>query len=116
MSVSDGAGVRSIQNKKPIHATRTVASAGHNMRPPGNGRATRIPLRNQGVSIHNPNAVGIARRGARAQPSSPDSHRAHSRVRSEEHTTELQSLMRTSYAVFCMKKTNLTQHTKSITP
>src|SRR3546814_9051565 len=27
------------------------------------------------------------------------------RVRSEEHTSELQSLMRTSYAVFCLKKT-----------
>src|SRR3546814_10476796 len=25
-------------------------------------------------------------------------------VRSEEHTSELQSLMRTSYAVFCLKK------------
>src|SRR3546814_3836266 len=27
-------------------------------------------------------------------------------VRSEEHTSELQSLMRISYAVFCWKKTN----------
>src|SRR3546814_5283121 len=27
--------------------------------------------------------------------------------RSEEHTSELQSLMRTSYAVFCLKKTKL---------
>src|SRR3546814_2384728 len=27
-------------------------------------------------------------------------------IRSEEHTSELQSLMRTSYAVFCMKKKN----------
>src|SRR3546814_4923547 len=27
-------------------------------------------------------------------------------VRSEEHTSELQSLMRTSYADFCLKKTN----------
>src|SRR3546814_5347042 len=27
------------------------------------------------------------------------------RKRSEEHTSELQSLMRTSYAVFCLKKT-----------
>src|SRR3546814_10528957 len=27
--------------------------------------------------------------------------------RSEEHTSELQSLMRISYAVFCLKKTNL---------
>src|SRR3546814_4949927 len=29
--------------------------------------------------------------------------------RSEEHTSELQSLMRISYAVFCLKKTKLTQ-------
>src|SRR3546814_7016256 len=29
---------------------------------------------------------------------------AHPRQRSEEHTSELQSLMRTSYAVFCLKK------------
>src|SRR3546814_3970561 len=28
------------------------------------------------------------------------------RGRSEEHTSELQSLMRISYAVFCLKKTN----------
>src|SRR3546814_9803703 len=31
--------------------------------------------------------------------------------RSEEHTSELQSLMRTSYAVFCLKKTNTLQST-----
>src|SRR3546814_10633839 len=31
--------------------------------------------------------------------------------RSEEHTSELQSLMRISYAVFCLKKKNTTQHT-----
>src|SRR3546814_9920742 len=30
--------------------------------------------------------------------------------RSEEHTSELQSLMRISYAVFCLKKKNNTQH------
>src|SRR3546814_3408049 len=47
--------------------------------------------------------------------------------RSEEHTSELQSLMRTSYAVFCLKKKTLkiitltlhytiqTQHTQSNT-
>src|SRR3546814_1093412 len=29
-------------------------------------------------------------------------------ARSEEHTSELQSLMRISYAVFCLKKTNMT--------
>src|SRR3546814_1032265 len=31
--------------------------------------------------------------------------------RSEEHTSELQSLMRISYAVFCLKKKNNTKHT-----
>src|SRR3546814_5565721 len=31
--------------------------------------------------------------------------------RSEEHTSELQSLMRTSYAVFCLNKTQSQTHT-----
>src|SRR3546814_982202 len=31
-------------------------------------------------------------------------------VRSEEHTSELQSLMRISYAVFCLKKKKKTNH------
>src|SRR3546814_3282851 len=31
--------------------------------------------------------------------------------RSEEHTSELQSLMRNSYAVFCLKKKKQKQHT-----
>src|SRR3546814_10497600 len=34
--------------------------------------------------------------------------------RSEEHTSELQSLMRISYAVFCLKKKKKTQKTKQI--
>src|SRR3546814_5728079 len=32
------------------------------------------------------------------------------RARSEEHTSELQSLMRISYAVFCLKKKTNTTH------
>src|SRR3546814_9433921 len=32
--------------------------------------------------------------------------------RSEEHTSELQSLMRISYAVFCLKKNNILRETK----
>src|SRR3546814_3123012 len=40
-------------------------------------------------------------------------------VRSEEHTSELQSLMRISYAVFCLKKnkeyTAQTDHTPTLT-
>src|SRR3546814_6346325 len=34
--------------------------------------------------------------------------RLHESPRSEEHTSELQSLMRISYAVFCLKKKNIT--------
>src|SRR3546814_8524872 len=34
--------------------------------------------------------------------------------RSEEHTSELQSLMRNSYAVFCLKKKKDTYHTQHI--
>src|SRR3546814_10368055 len=43
-------------------------------------------------------------------------NRAHRLIRSEEHTSELQSLMRTSYAVFCMKKQTKksTAHTSAL--
>src|SRR3546814_3121199 len=40
-------------------------------------------------------------------------HGAQASDRSEEHTSELQSLMRISYAVFCMKKKNNQQFTDS---
>src|SRR3546814_1270472 len=43
--------------------------------------------------------------GVHSSPSRPGtSSRKVSRQRSEEHTSELQSLMRISYAVFCLKK------------
>src|SRR3546814_9250681 len=38
----------------------------------------------------------------------------HGQQRSEEHTSELQSLMRISYAVFCLKKKKTTQLTTLI--
>src|SRR3546814_7683891 len=55
--------------------------------------------------------------GARADVDDPITLRHHAHVmlhhyhavRSEEHTSELQSLMRISYAVFCLKKKKLTQ-------
>src|SRR3546814_1591184 len=46
-------------------------------------------------------------------------HRSRSRSaadRSEEHTSELQSLMRISYAVFCLKKKKQTQQTNYNVP
>src|SRR3546814_3377258 len=46
-------------------------------------------------------AVRLRRLAAAAQD-----HRIARHQRSEEHTSELQSLMRISYAVFCLKKKN----------
>src|SRR3546814_942046 len=45
---------------------------------------------------------GVGRQAADVAAVQP--HRA---TRSEEHTSELQSLMRISYAVFCLKKKNI---------
>src|SRR3546814_2101135 len=41
---------------------------------------------------------------SRGERPGPDRARARRVLRSEEHTSELQSLMRISYAVFCLKK------------
>src|SRR3546814_1062447 len=48
----------------------------------------------------------------RSPPSDPRRMRHTPRhcLRSEEHTSELQSLMRISYAVFCLKKKTKTHH------
>src|SRR3546814_10297391 len=56
-------------------------------------------------------SVDVRRRQADGQcpprlvePSGMGDQRRPARQRSEEHTSELQSLMRISYAVFCLKK------------
>src|SRR3546814_1134468 len=46
----------------------------------------------------------IARLGQRRRIGHRERHVEDARQRSEEHTSELQSLMRISYAVFCLKK------------
>src|SRR3546814_3090305 len=43
-------------------------------------------------------------RDHRAEHQDRGAHGLHQLIRSEEHTSELQSLMRISYAVFCLKK------------
>src|SRR3546814_3792773 len=49
----------------------------------------------------------------RIPPSYPPSAAAAPRSRSEEHTSELQSLMRISYAVFCLYKNTIdVRHTE----
>src|SRR3546814_2140189 len=43
---------------------------------------------------------------SRGKPDRPPPRVLEAHARSEEHTSELQSLMRISYAVFCLKKKN----------
>src|SRR3546814_2245568 len=70
-----------------------------------------------------PQQVGVGRaRGLAAQlfervdgPVAQGGVAAHGASRSEEHTSELQSLMRISYAVFCLKKKNKTRTPKPST-
>src|SRR3546814_8782773 len=48
--------------------------------------------------------VGVVHRGREADPAAGRTEALQARqARSEEHTSELQSLMRISYAVFCLK-------------
>src|SRR3546814_8914561 len=86
---------------------RSFARHRHRHRADGrNLRADRAPdhrarpqPRNVAHRAHEAGATAGARRSAPGRLP-----RAAGRRRSEEHTSELQSLMRISYAVFCLKK------------
>src|SRR3546814_4157876 len=81
---------------RPVRCRRAFA-----FRMPGHSGARCRSLRSgDGAAARQP---GIAR-ARRPVIAAPDLRRG-SRRRSEEHTSELQSLMRISYAVFCLKKT-----------
>src|SRR3546814_2803947 len=70
-----------------------------------------------------PSTVACQRPGtsSRFMPPSMNSHSTptvstiHNAERSEEHTSELQSLMRISYAVFCLKKQQIQCEKESTT-
>src|SRR3546814_4260054 len=96
--------------RRPPRSTRTDtlcpyttlfrSGGGAALRGGGGGRAWRRRFVHGGAdrrrraardAAHRPGIGGAAQRGAGPR-------------RSEEHTSELQSLMRISYAVFCLKK------------
>src|SRR3546814_7332712 len=77
-------------------------------RRPGGGRAAlvvyRVAAAEQRRTVHPPVRP--------VKPCVVDQQIEQHRTRAEEHTSELQSLMRTSYAVFCLKKKTLEHNTK----
>src|SRR3546814_1438210 len=95
-------------------------------RPRGRGGAGARHLLSPAASLHLRSAeIDAAHRRARcldaggdprpaAQPAEPAAG-LHLPGRSEEHTSELQSLMRISYAVFCLKKKTHTNRIQQYT-
>src|SRR3546814_3369390 len=74
-----------------------------------------IPVRRSGASACDTAGKDFLTRPClRAVRPRPDPGSARSPRRSEEHTSELQSLMRISYAVFCLKK-KITKQKKTTT-
>src|SRR3546814_4471214 len=83
----------------PAEAERALAAGATGYLPriaePADLRAMLVQLLSP-VQARTPDAEGVAASGAEGGAKYP--------LRSEEHTSELQSLMRISYAVFCLKK------------
>src|SRR3546814_6585592 len=90
---SSQAPARTRRRRRGAGRTRTGLLAGRD----GDGHAAVSPGAHR--NDLNLRAAHAPARHFQAQPA------ASARARSEEHTSELQSLMRISYAVFCLKKT-----------
>src|SRR3546814_5722789 len=80
-------------------------------------RSSRAPVSRERRRVARIVAVDGRRRAAVSQqPTCPSAHErkcdrlSAQSCRSEEHTSELQSLMRISYAVFCLKKKKKNKH------
>src|SRR3546814_2460525 len=96
--------------RRPPRSTRTDtlvpytplfrSSPRHKVRGPGYSRPAPRKASARGRSA---GTAWPGRRGG-AYRTRPGMLRFRLQARSEEHTSELQSLMRTSYAVFCLKK------------
>src|SRR3546814_6975870 len=88
------------------------------LRPP---RSTRTDTLFPYTTLFRSRNPGARCHGRKRSPTPPASSAASRRntararsVRSEEHTSELQSLMRSSYAVFCLKKKKNETRNKNI--
>src|SRR3546814_960381 len=93
--------------RRPPRSTRTDTLFPYTtlFRSVGQAQATPVSL------VHTNTPSSSRHNGARPKGNDP---RVRCATRSEEHPSELQSLMRISYAVFCLKKKTTTLRAKSI--
>src|SRR3546814_7927698 len=98
-----GAAIRPIL-AKGSHGSRNSAMA---IRKPSTAKFDGRPGI-QGSAVSNPGEELLALRNLPGVTPYPDW-----KARSEEHTSELQSLMRISYAVFCLKKKTKQKYTNN---
>src|SRR3546814_3907155 len=77
-----------------LPVTRVSGDGGQYLHWGAGGRTLAWSL---GPTLYNVDAAAVIRAGDDSEYTAP-------KTRSEEHTSELQSLMRISYAVFCLKK------------
>src|SRR3546814_16592194 len=105
-----------LMRRRPPRSTRTDTLFPYTtlFRSGGNGAARRGE--DGAGDGHQRRQQGILSRGvgdvAQARQIGDEGRRPHAAGRSDEHTSELQSLMRISYAVFCLKKERQIKRTK----
>src|SRR3546814_5792568 len=96
--------------RRPPTSTRTVTLFPYTtlFRSRRRWRATRIACGTSAKAVCSGPAIvaerAAVRRGSVVERDQVARVKAQAQARSEEHTSELQSLMRISYAVFCVKK------------
>src|SRR3546814_9363314 len=89
---------RKVEDRRPVHQSREGVRGRQRCRACRRGvRGVRGPGRGDP-------AADDTLAGVRLEPVDPGRLVGEPLPRSEEHTSELQSLMRSSYAVFCLKK------------
>src|SRR3546814_4768625 len=95
-------GARGAEGAPPTMTARRVRSR-------GSGRPAQRPLGRR-VSAQGAPQAERGRQGDLAGAAGQIEPAVRKPPRSEEHTSELQSLMRISYAVFCLKQQKKTHH------
>src|SRR3546814_1863781 len=92
-------GLRVDGDAAQTEAARRAHHAPRNLTPVGDQHRLKH-------SDQSPRQAGLrfSRKAATPSRASAEARSSAMRARSEEHTSELQSLMRISYAVFCLKK------------